>query len=87
MLVSESISSFSLGLKTKHILGTQTPRFCSLIWSLIYAPVYAPIQRLAPIESPISKLFPSKLVDEVHVVGDQIRPITEPWEFAIKFSR
>ena len=64
-----------MGLETKLIPGTKTPHFSSLIC----APVYAPIQRLAPIESPISKLLPSKLVDEVHVVGDQIHPIIEPW--------
>ena len=64
-----------MGLETKLILETQTPHFSSLIC----APVYAPIHRLAPIESPISKLLPSKLVDEVHVVGEQIHPITKPW--------
>lgn len=75
MPVSESMSNFSLGLETKLISGTQTPR----VSSPICASVSAPIQRPAPIESPISKLLPSELVDEVHVAGDQIHPITEPW--------
>jgi len=73
--VSESMGNFSLGPETKLISGTQTPR----VSSPICAPVSAPIQRPAPIESPISKLLPSELVAEVHVAGDQIHPITEPW--------
>lgn len=73
--VSESMSNFSLGPETKLVSGTQTPR----VSSPICGPVSAPIQRPAPIESPISKLLPSELVAEVHVAGDQIHPITEPW--------
>eukprot|EP01018_Ginkgo_biloba_P020989 Gb_14464 [translate_table: standard] len=73
--VSESLTSFSFGLENNvssdiGTAGVLSPR-C--------APIAAPVQRPAPIESPISKLLPSEIVDEVHVTGDQLRPITEPW--------
>ncbi|XP_057866952.2 uncharacterized protein LOC131074368 isoform X1 [Cryptomeria japonica] len=72
--VSESLDSFSLNPGARHPSDIGRS-----ILSSDRVPIAGPINRPGPIESPMSKLLPSGIVDDMHCAGDQLPTISEPW--------